>query len=163
MSSKNKILQNIQKFQNKEELDIQTNFSHHTDILDQFIANASLAGAKVSLSDKNSCDDKLMELTKELDDFFIYESSLGVAENGALWCHNLSTDRKKLFLTNDLIIIIKKENLVANMHQAYEKISFDNGAFGTFIAGPSKTADIEQSLVLGAHGAMGLDIIVINS
>jgi L-lactate dehydrogenase complex protein LldG len=33
--------------------------------------------------------------------------------------------------------------------------------FGVFLAGPSKTADIEQSLVLGAHGARGLVVFLV--
>jgi L-lactate dehydrogenase complex protein LldG len=34
--------------------------------------------------------------------------------------------------------------------------------FATFIAGPSKTADIEQSLVLGAHGPRSLIVFLID-
>jgi L-lactate dehydrogenase complex protein LldG len=47
------------------------------------------------------------------------------------------------------------------MHQAYEQISSADYGFGVFLAGPSKTADIEQSLVLGAHGARGLVVFLV--
>jgi L-lactate dehydrogenase complex protein LldG len=48
------------------------------------------------------------------------------------------------------------------MHEAYERISFRGRGFGTFIAGPSKTADIEQSLVIGAHGPKELTIVLVS-
>jgi L-lactate dehydrogenase complex protein LldG len=47
------------------------------------------------------------------------------------------------------------------MHHAYQKIDIAKGGFGIFIAGPSKTADIEQSLVIGAHGARTATIYVL--
>ncbi len=48
------------------------------------------------------------------------------------------------------------------MHDAYDIIADQEYDFATFIAGPSKTADIEQSLVLGAHGPKTMMVFVIN-
>ncbi len=163
MNSRNKILSSIKNCQSDEILSIKTDFDYEKDIVQEFIQNATLAGANVSTVSIHQLDDELLNITKNSDDFFIYESHLGVAENGAVLCQNLHNDREKLFLSNDLIITIKRQNIVATMHQAYEDISFDNREFVTFIAGPSKTADIEQSLVLGAHGAMQLNIYLIDS
>jgi L-lactate dehydrogenase complex protein LldG len=47
------------------------------------------------------------------------------------------------------------------MHQAYERLQGREYNFGVFIAGPSKTADIEQSLVLGAHGARTMTVFLV--
>jgi L-lactate dehydrogenase complex protein LldG len=102
-------------------------------------------------------------------DFAILPGHFGVAENGAIWVtdHGLR-HRVIYFITQHLALIIKADQIVHNMHQAYEKLAGSDGAnfggpvgqkvFGTFIAGPSKTADIEQSLVIGAHGPRSLTV-----
>ena len=92
----------------------------------------------------------------------ILEGQFGVAENGAIWLDdNQLPNRAMPFITEHLVLIVPKGQLVENMHQAYQKIGNASSGFGLFIAGPSKTADIEQSLVIGAHGAKSLRVVLV--
>ena len=87
----------------------------------------------------------------------IIPGHFAVAENGAIWItEDLIKYRVLPFIAQQLAVVINKENIVPNMHIAYDKIANTTYNFGVFIAGPSKTADIEQSLVLGAHGPKGM-------
>ncbi|MCD0467120.1 LUD domain-containing protein [Flavobacterium sp. ENC] len=93
----------------------------------------------------------------------IVKAHFGVAENSALWVTDaLLGQRVAPFIAQYLAIIVSKKDIVATMHQAYDRIGNEEYGFGTFIAGPSKTADIEQSLVLGAHGARGLIVFLMD-
>ena len=92
----------------------------------------------------------------------VINGEFGVAENGAIWIEgNTLVHRALPFITENLIIILKDSVFVENMHQAYEKVIDTQSKFGVFIAGPSKTADIEQSLVIGAHGAKSLYVYIV--
>jgi L-lactate dehydrogenase complex protein LldG len=62
-----------------------------------------------------------------------------------------------------LVIVLAASQIVHNMHQAYERIEFTEPRFCVFVSGPSKTADIEQSLVIGAHGARSLTVFLIDA
>lgn len=93
----------------------------------------------------------------------IIEGQWAVAENGAIWVDERHLPHRALpMITQYLAIVIRKSAIVSNMHEAYKRIRVDETGFGTFIAGPSKTADIEQSLVIGAHGARSLVVYVLN-
>ncbi|WP_115809157.1 LutC/YkgG family protein [Flavobacterium aquicola] len=92
----------------------------------------------------------------------LVKAHFGVAENSALWVTDeIMGQRVSTFIPQYLAIIVNKKDIVAKMHQAYDRIGNQEYGFGTFIAGPSKTADIEQSLVLGAHGARGLTVFIL--
>lgn len=92
----------------------------------------------------------------------IIKAHFGVAENSALWVtDDILGQRVAPFIAQYLAIVVNKNDIVPTMHQAYERIGNQEYGFGTFIAGPSKTADIEQSLVLGAHGARGLIVFLL--
>lgn len=94
-------------------------------------------------------------------ELLLIKGELGVAENAATWISEKNLPHRVLpFITQHLIILLEKDQLVANMHEAYQKINLEEG-YGVFIAGPSKTADIEQSLVIGAHGARSLTVFLI--
>lgn len=92
----------------------------------------------------------------------VLKGELGVAENAAIWLSDEVLGQRVLpFITQHLVIVLSKPAIVSNMHQAYKKIEVNATGYGVFIAGPSKTADIEQSLVIGAHGARSLTVFLI--
>ena len=94
-------------------------------------------------------------------DLAILRGQFGVAENGAIWLEDVDLGLRAVpFITEHLAILLDRNQLVGNMHEAYQKVGMTESGFGLFIAGPSKTADIEQSLVIGAHGAKSLLLIL---
>jgi L-lactate dehydrogenase complex protein LldG len=96
-------------------------------------------------------------------DYAIIEAHFGVAENGALWVtEDLLKLRALPFICQYLAVLVNAGDIVPTMHEAYQRIGTNSYGFGTFIAGPSKTADIEQSLVLGAHGPRSMTVFLLD-
>lgn len=97
-------------------------------------------------------------------DLLIISSRMAVAENGAVWVTDNEIQVRVLpFITEHLLVVVNTKNIVATMHDAYNLIAAEQYGFATFIAGPSRTADIEQSLVLGAHGARIMTVFLMNA
>lgn len=133
-------------------------------VLDKTYPDASVIGSRVegiagtvdwaSVADPHDLAD--MEV-------LMCQGRLGVAENGAIWLpESAMGHRTAPFITQHLVVVLDAKHIVWNMHEAYAHVQVDAEGFGTFIAGPSKTADIEQSLVIGAHGPRSLTVVLLH-
>jgi L-lactate dehydrogenase complex protein LldG len=95
-------------------------------------------------------------------DLAIIKGDFGVAENAAIWVNEAALPQRVIaFITQHLIILLDKNQIMWNMHQAYAKLGSALPGFCLFISGPSKTADIEQALVVGAQGPKSLTVILL--
>ena len=93
-------------------------------------------------------------------DVGIIRGKFGVAENGCIWIPQEMKEKAVCFISEHLIILLPKSQIVNNMHEAYKRIEFNDYGYGTFISGPSKTADIAQVLVMGAQAARSVTIFL---
>ena len=95
-------------------------------------------------------------------DVGIIRGEFGVAENGCVWIPQQMKEKAVCFISENLVILLPKSQIVNNMHEAYRRIKFNDYDYGTFISGPSKTADIAQVLVMGAQAARSATVLLID-
>lgn len=134
---------------------VKENFSSTDRILTAITELKDISGQQIEFTES----DDPHEL--ENIELAILEAHFGVAENGALWLTDeLLIHRVLPFITQHLILLLNENEIVSSMNHAYQKIGMKDYNYGVFISGPSKTADIEQSLVIGAHGARSLEIFI---
>lgn len=93
-------------------------------------------------------------------DVGILRGELGVAENACIWVPQTMKEKAVMFISEELVLLLDRNKLVNNMHEAYTKIEMNDYGYGCFISGPSKTADIEQALVMGAQAARGVTVML---
>lgn len=137
---------------------------------------------EIILAGYNSLEKRVLSLVPQLEDIAtaayeinpaahhladvelaIINAHFAVAENGSVWVtEELLGHRAVPFICQHLAAVVNINNLVPTMHKAYTRIGAAQYGWGAFIAGPSKTADIEQSLVLGAHGPRSMTVFLLN-
>lgn len=131
-------------------------------IVQQFIPPARIVSPFEELNDiaETSIADVNPHLLEDIE-LAVLKAQLGVVENGALWVPEANMMQRVVpFICQHLALVVNRKDILSNMHQAYDILGNSNTGFGAFIAGPSKTADIEQSLVLGAHGPRSLTVFI---
>lgn len=165
--------------------------TQYVEPLREFVHQAELAGCKVVKVRKKEDVDKVIKETypdakviasalpevkcatinpdtienaRDLNgtDVGVVEGKFGVSENGAIWIPQEVKERAVCFISENLVAVMPESEIVSNMHQAYRKVSFNDYGYGVFIAGPSKTADIAQVLVMGAQAARSMTVILVH-
>lgn len=121
---------------------------------------SNLSGVQAQLNPDTATVEEL-----EKADVGVIRGEIGVAENACIWIPQTMKERAVCFASEQLVIVIRRDAIVNNMHEAYARIAasqeyFKEYKFGTFISGPSKTADIEGALVYGAQAARGVTVVL---
>lgn len=90
-----------------------------------------------------------------------------VAETGTLMLHSGAAHPTTLnFLPDTHVVVLQASQVVGPYEDAWDRIraKFGDGALPrtvNLITGPSRTADIEQTIQLGAHGPRRLHIVIV--
>jgi L-lactate dehydrogenase complex protein LldG len=109
-------------------------------------------------------------------DVAVLAGQFGVAENAAVWVTDEHVQLRAIyFLCQHLVLVLPAHEIVHHLHAAYDRLAglpwprlsetreSASPVFGAFISGPSKTADIEQTLVIGAHGPRSLTVCLLEN
>jgi L-lactate utilization protein LutC len=95
--------------------------------------------------------------------FAVIGAEAGIAETGTVAVNSRISRSDALYLFDHLVLVVKASNIVARFEDYWQR--FRSASEFTraihMISGPSRTADVEQIIQLGAHGPRRLTVIIV--
>ncbi|MFQ6342874.1 LutC/YkgG family protein [Campylobacter sp. VTCC 70190] len=128
--------------------------------------NLDLNLDQIKAEEKICFDKEIENLRHEVfhSDFSVIHARAGISSHGVALVPSSKEQPRMLSLAPKLcIVLLKKENVVKSLSEALNLIKKENEVLPTnilFIAGPSRTADIELITVFGVHGPQLAHIII---
>ncbi len=139
--------------------DIKDVINENFDVTQRMVTTLTQLGDSIEL-----ISDSVDPSTYEDVELAIIHAHFAVAENGAVWLTDDIMGQQIIpYICQHLAVVVSAESIVPTLHEAYEIIGKGEYGFGGFIGGPSKTADIEQALVLGAHGPLTMTVFILST
>ena len=136
------------------------------DLLEQFLrVLAEVGGRGIVRGETQSVEDAIDDIrdagaVASNTEVIVVRGRFAVAENGAVYVDAADlAQRADIVRAEHLVLTVSREAIVPTMHEAVSLMPRDS-ACGWFLSGPSKTADIEQALVIGAQGARTLHVLI---
>jgi L-lactate dehydrogenase complex protein LldG len=121
---------------------------------------ASVGGRSRARRPGESLGDAVAPFVDEAGAATLLRGRFAVAENGAVYVDAADLgERTDVVSGEHLVLVVAIDAIVPTMHEAMRRIP-PGSRCGWFLSGPSKTADIEQSLVIGAQGARTLAVLL---
>lgn len=121
---------------------------------------------KIKASEKICFDRPIEELRTEVfhSDFSIIHAEYGISSHGVVCVKSSKEQPRMLSLAPILcIILLEKEKVLDSLAQALNLIKAEDEFLPNnilFIAGPSRTADIELITVFGVHGSQKVHLLI---
>jgi L-lactate dehydrogenase complex protein LldG len=116
------------------------------------------AGAGIRYENRLATGDDLVGVT---------DCFCAIAETGTLLLLSSPTTPKlHALLPETHICLVSKSRIVATMEDAFAMLRHERGELPRatfFVSGPSRTADIEQTIVIGAHGPYRVHVLLVNA
>ena len=127
---------------------------------DARLAGADFAATALTVTEGASDGDDLNALS---------HAEAGIAETGTLVLVSSRENPTSLnFLPENHIVVVRADDIAGEMEAVFPRLreTYGKGEMPrslNFVTGPSRSADIEQTLLLGAHGPRALHIVVVES
>ncbi|PPQ33202.1 LutC/YkgG family protein [Rhodopila globiformis] len=95
-------------------------------------------------------------------DVAVVRAACGVAETGSVLLTEAQLQVNAVaYLAQHLLVLLDPADIVASIHDAYDRPEFHQARYAVFHTGPSATADIEGVLVHGAQGVRSLTVVLL--
>lgn len=155
-------------------------------LIDRFIENSLMANNSTRIVDRIEFINMKNEIIETFDYIYLpslkifkkvdineqginkamLEANYGIAETGTIifisYAENL---RKASMLVQHLSFVLSKENILTSLEDASKILDAETknkSNYISFITGPSRTADIENQLIIGVHGPLSQEILILD-
>ncbi|WP_297195131.1 lactate utilization protein C [uncultured Campylobacter sp.] len=121
---------------------------------------------KINADEKICFDKEIENLRQDVfhSDFSVVNAKYGVSSHGVALLTSSKEQPRMLSLAPMLcIVLLKKENVVKSLSEALNLVKKESEILPSnilFVAGPSRTADIELITVFGVHGSQQVHIVL---
>jgi L-lactate dehydrogenase complex protein LldG len=120
-------------------------------LVETFVANAQAAGFVVHRGEQPA-----------LVDAGVSEAAWGVAETGSVVLSASPDEPRARSLLPDVhISLLREDRIVADLAELFARVGELPSSLA-IVTGPSRTADIEQTLVIGAHGPREVHVVLLS-